>query len=487
MSVSDRYRLGALLYVPGTAVTSLPELHRKYGADPKLVWLPGFVNSCDIIISPTGRKQKYITANWCYGNGDFKTKQVSLSQTLLKAPDGTQIPEDVQLIEERLLWRPPPKKNKKKDKDGNTIEKEEAPMSQQYNLPSDEVFASVPSPPPGLKSPPKSSLDCVELENDWKEDDQAAESQVNGPYTPRQWSVRDQLGNVYTAGSDSARSGSRISYFFLMYPPKALQHFLSCTNDVLRAEGRIEVKYEEMIKFFGIIILATRFEFTARSTLWSKARVSRFYALPAFGTTGMTRNRFDEIWKCMRFSHQDPERPLYTPHEVYRRNLVDDFVTMFNDHRQQQVYPSDRICVDESISRWYGMGGDWINVGLPMNVAMDQKPENGAELQNACCAVSGVMLRLRIHKSKAVDSLDLDPMLGHGTAVLRDLVLPWSETGRVVAANSFFASVEAAQVLFRIGLRFVGVVKTATKRFPMAALSKVQMPTRGMEGTDSSW
>jgi hypothetical protein len=110
MSVNQRYRLGALVYVPGTAVTSLPELHRKYGADPKLVWLPGFVNSCEIKESATGRKQKYITANWCYGNGDFKTKQLSLSVTLLKAPDGTRIPSDVQLIEESLLWRPPPKK-----------------------------------------------------------------------------------------------------------------------------------------------------------------------------------------------------------------------------------------------------------------------------------------------------------------------------------------------------------------------------------------
>jgi hypothetical protein len=105
----------------------------------------------------------------------------------------------------------------------------------------------------------------------------------------------------------------------------------------------------------------------------------------------MTRNRFDEIWKCMRFSHQDPERPLYTPHEVYRWNLVNNFVTMFNDHRQQQFYPSDCICVDESISRWYGMGGDWINVGLPMYVAMDRKRENGAEIQNACCAVLGCL------------------------------------------------------------------------------------------------
>jgi hypothetical protein len=47
-------------------------------------------------------------------------------------------------------------------------------------------------------------------------------------------------------------------------------------------------------------------------------------------------------------------------------------------------------------------------------------------------------------------------------------------------ADSFFASVESAQVLFRLALRFIGVVKTASKRYPMAALGKVQMQGRGM-------
>jgi hypothetical protein len=486
MSVSQRYSLGALVYVPGTAVTSLPELHRKYGAEPKLVWLPGLVKHCEIIESATGRKQKYITADWCYGDGDFKEKTLSLSVTRIRAPDGTRIPKDVRLIDESLLVHPPPKKKKKKDGEEEDDGMGVIPMSQlfdlpsdaAFDLPSDAAFAELPSPVQAAKT--SNSLDCVELGVDWKEDDGATALPVNGPYNTRPWSMKDRLGNVYSESSDRVRRESRIDYFFLMYPPKALLHFMTCTNDYLREEAKAIISYEEMIKFFGIIILATRFEFTSRASLWSKARVSRFYALPAFGTTGMTRNRFDDIWKCMRFSHQAAERPVYKSHEVYRWELVDDFVSLFNDYRQQTFAPCDRICVDESISRWYGMGGDWINLGLPMYVAMDRKPENGAEIQNACCADSGVMLRLRIRKSKAVDSLDLDATQGHGTGVLRDLVLPWAETGRVVMADSFFASVEAAQVLYRIGLRFVGVVKTATKRFPMAALNKVQMPTRGI-------
>jgi hypothetical protein len=266
----------------------------------------------------------------------------------------------------------------------------------------------------------------------------------------------------------------------MMFPPAALRHFIECTNiELLHADKEV-MEYEEAIKFFGIIILATRFEFTARASLWSAARISRFHASPCFGKTGMVRNRFDDIWSCMRFSYQPPQRPASMDHEDYRWKLVQDFVSYYNDHREEQFTPSDRICVDESISRWYGLGGDWINTGLPMYVAMDRKPENGAEIQNSCCAESGVMLRLRVRKSKAVDSVDLDEEMNHGTGVLRDLVLPWAQTGRVVAADSFFASVEAAQVLFKLGLRFAGVVKTASRRFPMAALNKLQLTERGM-------
>ena len=63
--------------------------------------------------------------------------------------------------------------------------------------------------------------------------------------------------------------------------------------------------------------------------------------------------------------------------------------------------PSQRIVVDESISRWYGLGGHWINMGLPQYVAMDRKPEDGAEIQNSACGISGIMLQLKLVKSAA--------------------------------------------------------------------------------------
>jgi hypothetical protein len=263
------------------------------------------------------------------------------------------------------------------------------PMSQLVQLPADEEFAALPSPTQGVRA---SSLDCVELGVDWKDDDEATQLAVNGPCRRKTWSMRDTLGNVYSEGSDTPRLSPLINYFLLMFPPRALAHFLQCTNQLLEAEDKEPVSYEEAIKFFGIIILSTRLEFTSRASLWSNAILSRFYTLPGFGRTGMPRNRFDDIWKCMRFSYQPPERPPHLDSKDYRWKLVSNFVDLSNEHREEFFTPCDRICVDESISRWYGLGGDWINVGLPMYVAMERKPENGAEIQNACCADSGVMI-----------------------------------------------------------------------------------------------
>jgi hypothetical protein len=173
--------------------------------------LPGFVNSCEIKESATGRKQKYITAIWCYGNGDFKTKQLLLSATRIRAPDGTRIPKD----EESVLFRPPPKKKKRKT---GEEEDEVVPMSQLVDLATDKAFASLPSPSQADQADQADqaveSLNCVELEIDWKEDDGATEVPINGSYNTRNWSMKDRLGNVYSNSLDRVCSESRIDYFF---------------------------------------------------------------------------------------------------------------------------------------------------------------------------------------------------------------------------------------------------------------------------------
>jgi len=117
-----------------------------------------------------------------------------------------------------------------------------------------------------------------------------------------------------------------------------------------------------------------------------------------------------------------------------------------------------------------------------MYVAIYGKPENGCEIQNAACGRSGIMLRLKIFTTATDHKANLSAAeqgLLHGTAVLQRLVAPWASSGRVVCADSYFASVDAAETLRASGLRFIGVVKTAHRRFPMASLASRELQSRG--------
>ena len=154
-----------------------------------------------------------------------------------------------------------------------------------------------------------------------------------------------------------------------------------------------------MIKWFGIIILATRFEFGDRSSLWYTVSQSKYRSAPTFGKNVMNRHCFDMLWRHVRCSHQPDVWDESTSHEAHRWEIIEDFVNNFNDYLTQIFSPSDLICADESILRWYGQGGHWINLGLPMYVAIEREPENGAEIQNAVCGRSGIMMRIKIVKS----------------------------------------------------------------------------------------
>jgi len=69
--------------------------------------------------------------------------------------------------------------------------------------------------------------------------------------------------------------------------------------------------------------------------------------------------------------------------------------------------------------------------------------------------------------------------LPHGVALLKKLVAHWAGTTRVVCADSYFVSVAAAQHLLGMGLRFIGVVKMATRGYPVSTLSTLPLEDRG--------
>ena len=110
---------------------------------------------------------------------------------------------------------------------------------------------------------------------------------------------------------------------------------------------------------------------------------------------------------------------------------MNDFVERFNSYRATNVQPSEQICVDESMSRWYGNGGDWINLGIPQYIAIDRKPENGGEIQDASCGQSGIMLRLKVVQRKIVRTMIVKKRLCMG----QRYCMTWSLLGGIVTGS----------------------------------------------------
>ena len=130
---------------------------------------------------------------------------------------------------------------------------------------------------------------------------------------------------------------------------------------------------------------------------------------------------------------------------------------------------------------WYGLGGHWINIGLPNYVEIERNTNSICEIQDDCDGRSKVMIHLKLVKGSVDNKLlaNEDPGGLHGTRVMKQLFAPWRNSGRVVCEDYYFASVPCAISMRDTGMRFIGVVKTATKQYPQHYLSTVELPEKG--------
>jgi len=295
-----------------------------------------------------------------------------------------------------------------------------------------------PTQPPA-EAPPPPAIDPALCPHGTEWEDADCIPDVNGFVPTIEWAVTTSMGDMISPStSERARDWSRFDCFMDMFPTLHLLNIVCETNIQSNKRQEKLTTSEEIIKLFGVLILITRFEFGSRASLWSTVQQYKYIPTASLGRTGMSRNRFDHLFACLRFSKQLDERPEDMTSEAWRWTLVDDFVKAFNDHRERHFIPSNMICVDESISRWYGQGGHWINAGLPCYVSIDRKPENGCEIQNAACGKSGVMLQLKLVKHTEEEAAgDQEDNNGGGISSVVELMLCDSKsTGSIPALHA---------------------------------------------------
>ena len=103
---------------------------------------------------------------------------------------------------------------------------------------------------------------------------------INGPHPFRQWFLRNTLGSQLTYGCKEGKTLSRLDYFLLLFPPNQLIWLkLYISQQLVKNEDKGTTK-GEIIKWFGITILATRSEFEDRDILWSTVSQSNYRSAP---------------------------------------------------------------------------------------------------------------------------------------------------------------------------------------------------------------
>ena len=164
---------------------------------------------------------------------------------------------------------------------------------------------------------------------------------------------------------------SCLDFFMLIFQPNHLLKIFQLTNTKLAKVSQKEINWQDILKFFGILVLMTRLELGPRASLWSNFAPSKYVLAAHFGKTCMSCPRFDLIFCYIRFSDQPKRRPAGMSAEVYRRKIVDNLVKSFNLHRRENFIQGTFICTEKIIGHWYGGGGYWISEGLPCYIAIN--------------------------------------------------------------------------------------------------------------------
>jgi len=154
------------------------------------------------------------------------------------------------------------------------------------------------------------------------------------------------------------------------------------------------------------------------------------------------------------------------------------------------VTPGKYICVDELMSPWKGLEGDYVVGGVPHATKVKSKPKGVGVMGKATAdGATRVVIFIEIVEEKADMQLKkfcartgqaandreyqrVEPKVSHTVATTLRLVEKWFGSWRIVVGDSWFGSLTTAVELKKKGLHCTLTVKTAHKGLPKTVLQQ---------------
>jgi Transposase IS4 len=118
---------------------------------------------------------------------------------------------------------------------------------------------------------------AVVHDQEWFEDE--VTNPIGGPVIRRPGSVRRLQGDVITESTDFS-SLTLYDYFLAMFQYAHLGEIVRLMNVHLLQQKRALISVGELLKFFGVLVLMTRFEFGKRHDLWKTSPISKYIPAP---------------------------------------------------------------------------------------------------------------------------------------------------------------------------------------------------------------
>ena len=203
-------------------------------------------------------------------------------------------------------------------------------------------------------------------------------------------------------------------------------------------------------------------------------RTSEFMTYPNLSKY-MPYSRFKVLMKHLTFASPDSREG----NGAFWR--IQPLIDTFNDVRFRMLRPGYKLVADESMSQWRGKDDRFGVRGCPHVTKIIRKPKGvGMEVKNLADCDTGMFVALEIVAGKEeMRERDHARTYGAGTSLLLRLSKNWHGTGRVIVADSAFASVKSAVALKARGLFFMGLVKTAHRKYPKKWAQAVPITLRG--------
>ena len=335
---------------------------RIYGSLVSKTWLKGVVTKVSSITREGGRRATTIIEAKYKCGDEEKVKSLSLQVLKDKDPNSVVANSSTNGSTAGATNNDaPPTANNNNTASPTAAAVDEAPSESPTEVEdTTDALCEASGEPPDSSSPESTSTDAsgpspasVNHGREWFEG--PTEVDINGPVPMKFWKMTDQYsGREYTPGCDDRKKKqfTPYDYFMAVFPREQLKAMVDLTNANLRVHNCKPTTVGEVLKWLGINVLITRFEFGDRASLWETKPRSKYIPAVALGEkTGMSRDRFNELLRFMQWSFQPGERPDEMSSEEYRWSLVQDFIDRFNEHRKKFMTPGQRIVADESISR----------------------------------------------------------------------------------------------------------------------------------------